>query len=468
MRKTLFRQVFSMQILLVSLCVFLLASLFFTFFGRYLVSEKQNFLIEEVAHVNELTVFYQDHPSSTTASLYHMSLNDIARRTGGVVFLVARDGEIIVSSSGGEKHIQNKIPQSYRERLFLDKQILLGNLNGFYKTTYLTVSSPISYRGDTPAVSCIAVPMPEIHRYRADVFWTAFISVLLTALVSLVLSFFLSRHISIPLKNISLAAQSIAKGNFDVKVPVHGNTEISELSETFNQMAFSLKKLEDMRDGFISSVSHELRTPMTTISGFIEGILDGTIPKEKENEYLSIVLSESRRLARLVNELLLVARMEGGLTLRLSDFDINERIRIALLRFEQTFSEKNIRAEIVFDTDPSFVEADRDAIDRVLTNLFDNALKFNIEGGYVRVSVSQKDAFVTVTVENSGPGISEEDLPMIWDKFYKTDKSRSKDKTGVGLGLYLVKNIIAAHGGKIRAESKPGEYTRFLFTLRKK
>lgn len=468
MRKTLFRQILSMQFLVISLCVFLLSTLFVTFFGRYMVDEKRNFLIEEVRYVNELSIFYQDNPSGATASLYRMGLNDIARRTGGIVFLTARDGEMIIGSDNAAQHMMGRLPDSYRARLFSGDQILLGDLNGFFKTTYLLVSTPLSYRGDTPAVSCIAVPMPEINRYRVDVIRTVLVSICFTLFFSFLLSFFISRRISIPLKNISIAAKSIMKGNFDIEVPVEGNTEIAELSETFNQMAFSLKKLEDMRDGFISGVSHELRTPMTTISGFIEGILDETIPKEKEHEYLSIVLGEARRLSRLVNELLLVARMEGGLELKKSVFDINERIRIALLRFEQTFSEKNIRPEFDFAADVTNVEADRDAIDRVLINLFDNALKFNEDGGYVRVSVAEKDAQVIVTVENGGAGISEEDLRMIWDKFYKTDKSRSQDKTGVGLGLYLVKNIIAAHGEKIRAESTPGEFTRFSFTLRKK
>ena len=299
-------------------------------------------------------------------------------------------------------------------------------------------------------------------------FGTALLAILVTTLLTAIVSFFVSRRISRPLKDISTAAKSVAKGDFSVQLPVRGNDEIAAVCETFNQMTFSLNKLEEMRSGFISSVSHELRTPMTTISGFIEGILDGTIPPERQEKYLSIVLEETKRLARLVNELLLVARMEEGLSLHLSTFDMNEAVRVAILRFETILTEKGLEADIAFEKETCPVSADRDAIDRVLTNLFDNAIKFNRPGGYVKVTVGLAEGGTMVSVENAGEGISPENLKMIWDKFYKTDQSRSLDKTGVGLGLYLVKNIIAAHGGRISAESEPGVYTRFTFTLPKK
>ncbi|MDD6308066.1 MAG: HAMP domain-containing sensor histidine kinase [Clostridia bacterium] len=467
MRRTIFNQILTAQILVISLCVLILASLLFAFFASYMIDEKKTLLADELTHINALTVFYQDNPGEAMSAFYFRNLNDIAARSGGVIFLANPKGEMIAGSGNLSEHIKGKLPESYLPRLFAGQHISLGNLNGFFKETYLMVSRPLDYRGEVPAVSCIAVPMPAINRYRGDILHTVIIAVLLTASVSFVMSYFIALRISKPLKQISAAAQGIAKGNFDVEVPVHGNSEVALLSETFNQMTYSLRKLEDMRSGFIANVSHELRTPMTTISGFIEGILDNTIPPERQKDYLTIVLHETKRLARLVNELLLVARLEGGLEMKMSVFDMNELVRIAILRFENVFSEKNIQVDIHFAEDTCLVKADKDAIDRVLINLFDNASKFNRQNGYVRVSVDTVDGLASITVENSGDGISAEDLNMIWDKFYKTDKSRSQDKTGVGLGLYLVKNIIAAHGGKIKAESKEGEYTRFVFTLEK-
>ncbi len=468
MRKTIFGRIFASNIIIVSFCLVAMGVLLFTFFNNYTIGEKKETLREAADHIAELTVYYQDNPNPATQYMFEMSMNETARRVGGAVFIADRDGRLLTGSRNCREHLRGELSKSLVNRIFADKYAELGSFGGTFSDTYLLVSQPISYHGDTPAASCVVVPMPNITRYRNDIFRTVLVATLVTVLLTGFISYFVSRRISKPLKNISVAAKSIAKGDFSIEVPVHGNDEIAALSETFNQMTYSLKKLEDMRDGFISGVSHELRTPMTTISGFIEGILDDTIPPERQTEYLRIVLAETKRLARLVNELLLVARMEGGLQLSCAAFDMNEAIRVAILRFESVFTEKNIRADIVFDGETCPVYADRDAIDRVLINLFDNALKFNCADGYVRVKVEQTEPLVTVTVENSGEGIAGEDLKMIWDKFYKTDRSRSKDKTGVGLGLYLVRNIITAHGGKIYAESEPGQYTRFVFTLPKK
>ncbi len=468
MRKTIFGRIFFSNLFLISLCLVVLYTLLFAIFTNHFFGTQKEALQEETAHVSELTVFYQDNPSPATLSFYRMSLEEIARRVSGVVFIVNAEGEVVMASRNLDAHVGGTLSPSQSARLLSEEYIQFGNFGGFFKSTYLLASRPIAYHGGVPAVSCVAVPVPSIHRYRNDVFRIALFAMLGAVLLSGLLAYFLSRNISKPLKNISLAAKSIAQGDFSVEVPVKGDDELAALSETFNQMTYSLKKLEDMRSGFIASVSHELRTPMTTISGFIEGILDDTIPKEEQEKYLTIVLSEAKRLSRLVNELLLVARMEGGLELKKSTFDMNEAVRIAILRFETAFTEKNVTPHLSFSAETCPIFADRDSIDRVLINLFDNALKFNCPGGYVRVDVGEQDGDCIVTVENSGEGISEENLQMIWDKFYKTDASRGKDKTGVGLGLYLVKNIIAAHGGKITAESTEGEFTRFRFTLRKK
>ncbi len=466
--KTIFGRILLSNFLIVTICISVLGTILFAFFGNFTIGAKKESLLEEVGHISELTVYFQDNPSPQTASLYEMSVNIAAQRIGGTVFLIDKDGKVLFGSRNFPDHIKGNMSLAYVNRLFGEKHAQLGHFGHFFPDTYLLVSAPISYHGETPAVACVAVPMPHIHMYRNNIFRTVLWAILITLPLSCLISYFIARRISKPLKNISHAAKAIMKGDFSVEVPVRGNDELASLSETFNQMTFSLKKLEDMRSGFIASVSHELRTPMTTISGFIEGILDNTIPPERHGEYLSIVLSEAKRLSRLVNELLLVARMEEGLSLKKTPWDLNELIRITILRFESVFTEKNIDADIRFDKEECPIVADRDALDRVFINLFDNALKFNREGGFVRVSVSQTDSAVTVLVENSGEGIEEKDLKLIFDKFYKTDSSRGKDKTGVGLGLYLVRNIIILHGGKIDVESVPGEYTRFTITIPKK
>ena len=466
--KTIFGRILLSNFLIVTICVTVLATILFAFFGNFAIGTKKETLLEEVMHISELTVYFQDNPSRQTASLYEMSINKVAQRVDGTVFLIDRDGKILFGSRNFPDHIKGTMASSYISRLFSGKYAQLGHFGHFFEKTYLLVSAPIPYHGETPAVACVAVPMPHLNMYRNSIFRTVLWAILITLPLSCLISYFIARRISKPLKNISRAAKAIMKGDFSVEVPVRGNDELASLSETFNQMTYSLQKLEDMRSAFIADVSHELRTPMTTISGFIEGILDETIPPDRHGEYLSIVLSEAKRLSRLVNELLLVARMDEGLTLKKTEFDLNELIRISILRFESVFTEKNIDADIKFDAEACPIYADKDALDRVFINLFDNALKFNKEGGYVRVAVSQTDSSVLISVENSGEGISEADLKLIFDKFYKTDPSRGKDKTGVGLGLYLVRNIISLHGGKINVESIPEEYTRFTVSLPKK
>lgn len=270
----------------------------------------------------------------------------------------------------------------------------------------------------------------------------------------------------LPIKSLNQVAKRISKGDFKARVKIRGKDEIAQLGETFNLMATSLENLDNVRSSFVSNVSHELRTPMTTISGFVEGILDGTIPEKEQKRYLTIVLDETKRLARLVAEFLLLTKLESGeKTLEKKVFDINELIRVSVLKFEKQLVDKNISVDINFGTEKAMVLADKDSISRVLTNLFDNAVKFNFENGYLKIEVFEKNKKINVSVENSGIGINSEELGLIWERFYKTDKSRSLDKKGVGLGLYLIQNIIAAHGEKIWAESENNAFARFVFTL---
>ncbi|HAA24673.1 MAG TPA: sensor histidine kinase, partial [Ruminiclostridium sp.] len=223
---------------------------------------------------------------------------------------------------------------------------------------------------------------------------------------------------------------------------------------------------EKMRRDFIANISHELRTPMTSINGFIEGILDGTIPAEKQKDYLNIVKDEVKRLQRLVSDLLDIARMEAGeMTMNISTFDICEVVRIGVIYLQKELEDKNLNFRANFEREAMFVSADKDAIQRVIINLLHNAVKFTPEGGNISVTVFEAKGKAEISVSDSGEGIPEEDLPYVFDRFHKADKSRSKDKTGVGLGLYIVKNIIKAHNEYITVQSKTGEGTTFTFHL---
>lgn len=301
---------------------------------------------------------------------------------------------------------------------------------------------------------------------------TLFVTLIVAMLLSLVLIYFEARHISKPLKEINTAALEIASGKFDKRVQVTSKDEVAQLSSSFNHMADSLTHLEEMRQSFVSDISHELRTPMTSISGFVEGILDGTIPKEKEKEYLEIVRDEATRLAKLTSEMFEMTKMNSPeYKLSVQKFDVNEAIRRCIIGAEEKLSAKNLEVSVDFKNDAENVLADPDSIKRVIINLFDNAVKFSHPENVVEVKVYEKGKKVIIDFVNYGTGIAKEDLPHIFDRFYKSDKSRGKDKTGAGLGLSFVKNILNLHGQSITVTSDPCDddkmKTVFSFTLEK-
>ena len=275
-----------------------------------------------------------------------------------------------------------------------------------------------------------------------------------------------SYRITRPLRVMSDATKSFAMGDFTVRVPVYSNDEVGELAVAFNQMAETLASSEAMNRNFIANVSHELKTPMTTISGFVDGIIDGTIPPERQSYYLGIVSQEVKRLSRLVKTMLDLSRIDSGkMKLHKSRFDINNTIVLTLLSFESKIEEKEIDIRGLEDFEPLYVDGDPDMIHQVLYNLLENAVKFTDEGGYIEVHTTTPSGKVVVSVRNSGPGIPPDDVKLIFDRFYKTDKSRSKDKTGMGLGLFIVKTMVQLHGGEIRVESVENEYTLFEFWI---
>ena len=269
-----------------------------------------------------------------------------------------------------------------------------------------------------------------------------------------------------PLRQMSAAAKSFGDGDFSIRVPVTSNDEIGQLATAFNNMADSLSGSESMNRSFVANVSHELKTPMTTIAGFIDGILDGTIPPERQSHYLHIVSDEVKRLSRLVRTMLNLSRIDNGeLKLRPNDFDISETVLSTVLTFEKSIDEKKIDIRGLDTLQPMQVHGDEDLLHQVVYNLVENAVKFTNTEGYISFNVSDSIDRIVVTIENSGSGIQSDELPRVFEKFYKTDKSRSQDKNGMGLGLYLVRTIIKLHGGDISVSSVVNEYTRFSFYI---
>ena len=345
-----------------------------------------------------------------------------------------------------------------------------GKFNGFYNTAHYIVGAPVYVNGGETASHLVFVTTKANNVYKmANDFSTYFFfCALLSLSVAFISIYYLTRRFTSPIKQMNKVAKEYAKGNFDEKVEIKSNDEIGQLAATLNDMSVSLNSLEQLRRSFVANVSHELRTPMTTISGFVDGIRDGTIPTEKQEFYLDIVSDEIKRMSRLVASLLDISKIESGdFIINKSKFDICSLVGKAALNFEKECEKKDLDVQIVMPEDGITVEADEDCIYRVVYNLIENAVKYSKEKGRIIIKVEDSPKTAYVSVYNTGKGIKKEDLPFVFERFYKSDKSRSLDTKSLGLGLYMVKSLITAHDEKIWATSEYGSYAEFIFTLKK-
>ena len=330
-----------------------------------------------------------------------------------------------------------------------------------------TIGVPIrDENGATVGAVFTTARQMRVNTQMREIMVTFLLCGLSVMVIAFVFVYFITKQIVRPLNEISLAAQSYAKGDFSKRITIGPEGEMADLAHTFNRMADGLEQLETMRRGFIADVSHELRTPMTTIGGFVDGILDGTIPQELQEKYLLMVSEEVRRLSRMVNELLDVAKIQSGeISYKMEPFSITEVAHQVLFSMEGRIRSGKIHLRLQLPEEELFAMGDRDAIYRVVYNLMDNATKFTPEEGEIALSLYRQEQKLYLAVRNTGKGIPEAEVGKIFERFYKTDKSRGENKKGVGLGLYMVKNIIDAHGEDITVTSKEGEFAEFFFTL---
>jgi signal transduction histidine kinase len=372
-------------------------------------------------------------------------------------------------------HSSYEIPENILEPLTEGKRYRnINNMGGYLNEQNFIVASPITsegvFRGAIFAVQPVA---SGLLPYVSTILRMFAYASLFAFAIAFAFIYNNTYKMVKPLLEMNEAAKQYSNGDFSKRITIrkkkgkrNNRTEIDELAESFNSMAQALSVLEMSRRDFISNVSHELKTPMTTISGFIDGILDGTIAKEDQDKYLQIISDDVKRLSRLVTGMLNMNKIEAGkIDINPVKFDISEMIFNTLLSFEQIIEKKNADVRGLDNFGVNMVYADKDMINQVVYNLIDNAVKFTPEGGYIEVSSKSDNEKAIIRIKNSGKGIPPEERSKIFERFYKVDKSRSYDVKGAGMGLYIVKTLIELHGGHITVQSVENEYTEFIFTL---
>ena len=460
---------------MVLLTLMLLGASFGSLSYNYARSQKSGEIRTKAVVMSQLSVNYLESGRFLTIEELQndrdfRQLASFAATVSDVHFMICdREGHVLLSTDKDLTGMTVTMPAKMtREIMEQGETSARDDLGGLYENKRFVVGVPAvnptsgEVVGEVFAVSTSA---------SLDAMWQGFVGLFfMTALVVLMISFMASsvttmRQIQ-PIREMAAATRQYAEGNFDIRMNDYGrDDEIGELAASFNNMAESLQQTERQRREFIANISHELKTPMTTIAGYTDGILDGTIPPENERQYLQIISNESRRLSRMVRRMLDVSQLQVMDPLRGGNhFDICESMRRVLISMEKKINDRHLDVDADIPEEPILVLGDNDMITQVIYNLLENAAKFAREGSTLYLGVTTIDGKARVTVRNLGDTIPAAELPLLFERFHKSDKSRSEDKDGVGLGLYIVKTILEQHKEKINVTSENG-VTTFTFSL---
>lgn len=481
---------------LIALTIFVLGTMIATILSNYSIDVS----MENLSTTNILFKKYYNSTEKEDSALEKSfkDSNDELKETLQTTFLVMESCQIITADKNGKVVMHSyknpssnepvihyfsdgypqvsllkttTLPAKTLQDIKNDGDISMNNsCNGLFKEKVIWFASALeNEKGETEGY---VISFTRINKEN-DLFIKMVRSISLTAMwllvVAIIAVYVISYKVMTPLREISNAAKSFARGHFDVRVPERGNDELTELARSINKMAVEIQSKDEMQKQFLSNASHDLRTPMTTIAGFIDGILDGAIPKEKHEYYLNIIKNEVQRLSRLVTSLLDISRLQSGeRKFDKKPFNVCELSRQTVISFENQFNEKMLDVEFETEKYDMIAIGDKDAINQVIYNLCHNAIKFSYEKGKYKVNIRYvDDDKIEFSVYNEGIGISREEVPFVFDRFYKSDKSRGLDKTGVGLGLFISKTIVDAHDGDMWVESEYEKWCKFSFTLKK-
>lgn len=456
---------------------FLIAYLLIGILGFFSVTVVASILIEDYLegiiarnlNLEVSSIVANEHLQKSFCSgkwlLLEHDLAAIANYENSTIWFMNPDCEISISVPDNDFL---PLPEQFHPENWKNGSHSIGNFYGCFPEPRLTVLAPMIVNHQTVGYVLIHYRMEQLYVRRSGALSiTQIVFVLMYLLSSFLVALFYLR-IYQPLQQITRGANEYAEGNLSYRIPVKSNNEMGYLANTLNYMSDILNQNGEFQKQFVSNVSHDFRSPLTSIKGYVNAILDGTIPPEFQDRYLSIIASETERLEKLTQSLLSLNELDTKKrTLINSRFDINQMIRSSAALFEGTCSEKYIRLELSLSEKELMVIADEQQIQQVLYNLIDNAIKFSPEHSSIRIQTARKGLRVFVSVKDYGCGIPKESLSKIWNRFYKTDSSRGKDRRGTGLGLSIVKEIINAHDQQIDVVSTVGEGTEFIFTLEK-
>ena len=454
---------------MVVLTMALLGVSFYALSYNYTVSEKRQEMRDRAVLVAQLSVDYftagDDAERDQGDAL--RSLAGVASRMTDVDFLICdTTGSVLLTTDADLAGKTVVVPEDITQTVLGSERLYEGRSTvGVYEKKQFVVGVPMTDAdGNTLGLVLAVMNSAELMQMWRSFIALFFMTSAIILLLAFVASFVTSMRQIQPLTEMVKATRAYAGGDFDVRMQETGDCgEISELAASFNAMADSLQETERQRRDFIANVSHELKTPMTTIAGYTDGILDGTIPPEKERQYLQIISDESRRLSRLVRRMLDISQIQNQ-EMKKEEFDLCESARIALLSMEKKITDRGLDVDAEIPEDSVMVQGARDLITQVIYNLLENAAKFAREGSTLYLGVAMMDGKARITVRNVGETIPAEELPLLFERFHKSDKSRSEDKDGVGLGLYIVKTILEQHKEKINVTSENG-VTTFSFSL---
>ena len=474
MFKSVFSKYFSV-ISLIIVCGFLAMSAFQILFStRVWVDEKRTLLTENaenIAHQTALNSVEIGH-GETGEAVYYLDqgrlspvLSLVADAVDSTVLISNRDGKVLLCTDRDEYAVLGKTVSSDFMREVGDGNYFgISTLGGLLKERQYVSVSPVVTQGRAVGYVMIYTPTDAVKEILASNLRVYLLSAMGALILCFAVVYLLTWRFVRPLREMASATRRFASGDFSARVTVRGKDEVAQLGDALNHMATSLSSVEGMRRSFIANVSHELKTPMTTIAGFVDGILDGTVPPEKQAYYLKIVSDEVKRLSRLVRSMLDLSRIDSGeLKMKRTRVDLTEIVGSVLISSEQRIESKNITVTGMEDCEPVEMAGDYDWMNQVLYNLLDNAIKFTNEGGCIDIRLQKADGRAVCTIRNTGAGIPASEMPQIFERFYKSDRSRSLDKNGMGLGLYIVRTVIDLHGGEVTVRSVEGEFTEFAF-----